>query len=363
MAIPKPTPLITVFIPTYNRLEFLKKAVNSVFNCKAHVHLHVLDNCSTDGSDEWLNEISSDAPISVEITRQTHNIGSLANYAAGFDSVRTPFLVPLADDDELVPGFLSKALKKAIKHPDAIAIVGSRAYVKNGDWHADWDSRRSVGLVSPQVNVEEFLRYGHHVTWSAIVWRSDVIQSNKIFIRAAQYGLPSDVYFQFAAFSCGPVYVEPLPAATFNSTPGQSSSKIGLSIDSIRDYGKLANSLYRECLATKIITNEDKVKELLAKTVQGWANSIQINRNSAIQSGQKIDLEKTFAEYVLRLFPYCGFNNFPFISEILALESSLSFGNSNGNSAKKTIRSRVYSKLKSTKERILKFFLLLDKCG
>lgn len=317
-------PQITVFIPTYNRLSLLQRAVFSVFECGAPVHLLVLDNCSSDGTGQWLEEISAESPIPVRITRHSENIGAVANYNAGFESVRTPFLLPLADDDELVPGFLSKAIDLAFQYPDVVAVIGARALKKGGVWHADWDSRRSCGLVSPQTNISEFLRYGHYITWSSILWRTETIHSKDLFQRSVKYGLPSDVYFQFSAFKTGPVYVDPLPAATFNETPGQAASTIGLSAESIRDLGALADSLYREIIQDKLIVSEHEAQALLSETVRRWARSIKANLEAAISSGYTINKSKVLGQYMIDIFPYCGFENLPFSSEIMALNQTSS---------------------------------------
>lgn len=316
------TPQISVFIPTYNRLNLLKRAVNSVFECGAPVHLHVLDNCSTDGTDQWLREISTKSPITMQITRHRVNRGANVNFSAGFDSVRTPYLVPLADDDELVPGFLSKALVLAAENPDVIAVIGARAVRKKGSWHAHWDSRRSTGLLAPKINITEFLRYGHHATWSAMLWRTQNIQTRNLFQQAAQFGLPSDVYFQFSAFMSAPVYVEPLPAATFNVVPGQGSSKIGLTPGSIRDLGALADSIRHELYEIGFMCSESEVERLLSETVKVWSKSIKHNRELAIASGQQLDLDQSFYEYTSCLLRYVGFESFPLISEITALNNN-----------------------------------------
>jgi hypothetical protein len=313
---------VTVFIPTYNRLENLKRAVHSVFECGAQVHLHILDNCSIDGTDQWLNKISSNAPISVQITKHPKNLGAKANYAAGFRSVCTPYLVPLADDDELVPGFLSEAIKLASHHPEIIAVIGARAHKSEGAWYPHWDSRRSVGVVTPQVNIVEFLRYGHHTTWSAMLWRTHEIQAHDLFARAAKFGIPSDIYFQFSAFMIGSVYVEPLPAASFNFSPGQASSTIGLSQGSIYDLGTLADAIINEVVAAGYFPEKSDAIKLFSESARRWAKIIRNNRESAIQSGQNLEFGPCIAQYFDSLYPYCGMDNFPFISEISAIASS-----------------------------------------
>ena len=50
-------PLFSIAIPTYNRLEMLKKAVDSALKqIYSNIEIIILNNCSTDGTKEWYNE-------------------------------------------------------------------------------------------------------------------------------------------------------------------------------------------------------------------------------------------------------------------------------------------------------------------
>ena len=308
--------LITVFIPTYNRLELLKRAVKSVFECGIPVHLHILDNCSNDGTSEWLETLEKNAPISFKVTKNANNIGATSNFSNGFDSVRTPYLVPLADDDELAPGFLLKAIDYAEKYNEIIAVVGSRAFKNRGEWLPNWNRNRTSGYLSSKLHMEEFLRYGHYVTWSAILWRTSVIQSNEIFHKSKRFGFASDIYFQFAAFLRGPVFIIPIPAATFNITMGQDSSKVGLDAYSIRDFGDLINCMSIELMESSIFDTESQFKHLLNHTILGWARFIRHNRIVALKSRKTLELELSFKEYINSFFPHIGFSDFPFFKEL-----------------------------------------------
>jgi glycosyltransferase involved in cell wall biosynthesis len=312
---------ITVFIPTYNRLELLKRAVKSVFECGINVHLHILDNCSNDGTSEWLDNIENNSPISIQITKNASNIGAIPNFSNGFASVRTPYLVPLADDDELAPGFLIKAVDYAEYNMDIIAVVGSRAFKKRNIWTSNWNRNRTTGFVSNKIHIEEFLKYGHYVTWSAILWRTSIIQSNEIFHKSKQFGYAADVYFQFSSFLQGPVYILPIPAATFNVTFGQDSSKVGLDVKSISDFGHLINYITKELTDSSFFDNKSNIKNLLYPTIIGWARFIRYNRNIALANNINIELESTFLQYIETFYPHIGFSEFPFFKELNKINS------------------------------------------
>jgi len=140
----------------------------SVLNCGVNTHIHILNNCSTDGTKEWLDDFFALSQSSVSITHQSENVGAIENYSCGFNSISTKYFVPLADDDELVPGFLPVALERANKHPEVIAVVGSLAVRKDDSWKAVWNEGRSSGLVRAEQHIKDFFGYGHYVTWSSI---------------------------------------------------------------------------------------------------------------------------------------------------------------------------------------------------
>ena len=54
------SPLVTVYIPTYNRVDLLKRAVESVRNqTYTNLEIIIVDDCSTDNTQEYLKEISN----------------------------------------------------------------------------------------------------------------------------------------------------------------------------------------------------------------------------------------------------------------------------------------------------------------
>jgi hypothetical protein len=50
---------VAVFIPTYDRIELLKRSVESVLSQGVPLRLHILDNGSPDGASHWPRDIKA----------------------------------------------------------------------------------------------------------------------------------------------------------------------------------------------------------------------------------------------------------------------------------------------------------------
>jgi glycosyltransferase involved in cell wall biosynthesis len=101
-------PLVSVIIPTYNRAEFLREAIQSVLaQTYTNFELLILDNCSPDHTPEVVAEFD-DARI--KYLRHQCNIGGIANWIYGMHWAReisfpfsgtTIFIDPISLNREL----------------------------------------------------------------------------------------------------------------------------------------------------------------------------------------------------------------------------------------------------------------------
>ena len=95
----KLTPFFTVIITTYNRIDYLKEAVESVI-CQTFESwiLHVVDNSSSDGTQQFLEDLSRDnAKIKFSTINNNGIIASSRNF--GIKNACTRAISFLDDDD------------------------------------------------------------------------------------------------------------------------------------------------------------------------------------------------------------------------------------------------------------------------
>lgn len=119
--------LLTIAIPTYNRLEFLKKNINELVTIIGNLHvedqinIYISDNCSEDGTGSYLIEEKIDY-LDYKINEE--NIGGINNIISLFNNVNTKYIMLLGDDDYLTEEYVKNVLE-CIKEKDVSCIIPS----------------------------------------------------------------------------------------------------------------------------------------------------------------------------------------------------------------------------------------------
>src|SRR5215217_123193 len=87
---------LAIVLGTYNRLDSLKRCVESVFaQTRTPAILYVTDAGSTDGTVEYLTSIASDRIVPLLVGER---LGQARAYNDVFAIVRTPYVIWLSDD-------------------------------------------------------------------------------------------------------------------------------------------------------------------------------------------------------------------------------------------------------------------------
>lgn len=134
--------MVSVIIPTRNRLAFLKEAMASV-SAQDYPDREtiVVDDVSEDGTWEWLSSVQDPR---VQILRPPNHAERSAARNLGLRNAKGDFVMFLDDDDLLVPGALTALAKALSLHPEALAVVGARIYFDvRGRWYRPPHPRRA----------------------------------------------------------------------------------------------------------------------------------------------------------------------------------------------------------------------------
>lgn len=116
-------PLVTVGIPTYNRVErtFPEALASALAQTYPRLEVVVADNASEDGTEAFIAQ-QQDARLRYH--RHPTNIGANANFNACLDLARGRFFLLLPDDDRLAPDFITRAVEATHGSDPGVALGG-----------------------------------------------------------------------------------------------------------------------------------------------------------------------------------------------------------------------------------------------
>ncbi|UCB47421.1 MAG: glycosyltransferase [Spirochaetota bacterium] len=120
--------MVSIIIPTYNRISFLKKALDSVFSQTfLSYELIVVDDGSTDGTEDYIHSLARD----IHYIKIPHSGVSRARNV-GIDSSRCEWIAFLDSDDYWLSEKLEKQLQYLKDHPEYRICHTDEIWIKNG---------------------------------------------------------------------------------------------------------------------------------------------------------------------------------------------------------------------------------------
>ena len=114
---------VTVVITTYNRAQFLKRAVQSALQAGSELEVIIVDDCSTDETPDLCAKLAD-----VRYIRLTKNQGLAHARNAGAAESSSEFIAFLDDDDLRLPGSIDKQLCR-MAADERIALCYGRALI------------------------------------------------------------------------------------------------------------------------------------------------------------------------------------------------------------------------------------------
>ena len=112
-------PLVSVAIITYNQKDFLKEAIQSVLQQDYKpIEIVVGDDCSTDGTQQMLQEYKKKYPEKFTIKLSSKNVGITANSNTVHFACNGKYIAWLGGDDLMLPKKISKQVRFMESNPD-----------------------------------------------------------------------------------------------------------------------------------------------------------------------------------------------------------------------------------------------------
>lgn len=171
--------LLTIAIPTYNRKNLLKRALDSIIpQLNPKIEVLVSDNASDDGTDKMMDELF---PM-VRYIKNNTNIGADGNFLQCYKEARGKYVILLGSDDRLATGALNYLTEFLVKYDCDLTFVNFRfydvtkkeVYIKNGEWIKNYDQKNDIVTINKNL----FMKYANHsITYisASIIKRSLVV--------------------------------------------------------------------------------------------------------------------------------------------------------------------------------------------
>lgn len=124
--------MISAIIPTYNRAQYLGRAVDSVLAQRRTCgELIVVDDGSTDDTAALIERVATESVVPVRLVRQ-ENLGAAAARNLGIRMARYPLLAFLDSDDWWLPDKLSRQAAAMIARPEVLIAHTREIWFRRG---------------------------------------------------------------------------------------------------------------------------------------------------------------------------------------------------------------------------------------
>ncbi|WP_419175249.1 glycosyltransferase family 2 protein [Desulfosediminicola sp.] len=124
---------VSVIIPTYNRNDFLREALNSVFRQSARcAEIIVVDDGSTDGTEEFISGLKAESPTPIHYLKQK-NKGPAAARNSGISLSSQEYITFLDSDDHWRKRKIQYQLGAMQKQPDYLISHTREKWYRKGE--------------------------------------------------------------------------------------------------------------------------------------------------------------------------------------------------------------------------------------
>lgn len=117
-----PSPLVSVIMPCYNRMDIIERAVQSVMDqCHTHWELWLVDDGSTDGTREWCEQQATQDPR-IRVVALAVNGGVSHARNQGLARANGQYIMYLDSDNRWDPRYMAAMVGAYAREPDAAAL-------------------------------------------------------------------------------------------------------------------------------------------------------------------------------------------------------------------------------------------------
>lgn len=229
--------LVSVVIPTFNRMRNVQKAIDSVLRQTYNkIEVLVVDDGSTDGTRLALSSFNA----SIRYLYQS-NQGASAARNTGIRAARGDYVAFLDSDDVWLPGKLERQMHLLEADPN-LGLVGCQAWVINNEGNVIDDL--PIGFhVQPEHLLPEAILFANPYITSTVVVRKKWLEEGDPFDLCMVYGEDWDLWLRIAQLSSLGIVPEPLACICQNRNPEQWPARRYTPSRMLTDYQHMLNKV------------------------------------------------------------------------------------------------------------------------
>ena len=204
-------PRVTIGLPVYNGESFIARAIDSILGQSFRdIELIIMDNCSTDGTEEICRRYVADDPR-VRYFRHDQNIGVISNFNSVVPHARGEYFKWAASDDICETTLVERLVEALDNRPEAVIAFSQAAIFDecpaNGFGRLSQSEFSENGIVrieypadlfsrNPMERFRAILQSEHPGTMIYGLIRNDALQKSHLHqVEGSEYLLVDDLLF------------------------------------------------------------------------------------------------------------------------------------------------------------------------
>lgn len=223
---------LSFIVPNFNHEFYLRRCINSItLQSRPPDEILICDDASTDESVAVISEMAQHHPR-IRLIKNLQNQGVMSTLRRLYNECSGDYVTSCGADDELCPGFLSKAMEMAQQYPSA-GMIMARMINRKVDPASGVvvDREEILGrscFLSPQEfqSAPAFLHssLGHGISVACVFRKEAILEALEL---SAAFGPQSDIFERlFVGCKYGAALVD-VPGSIFYATPGGYSRRAG----------------------------------------------------------------------------------------------------------------------------------------
>jgi glycosyltransferase involved in cell wall biosynthesis len=127
---------VSIIITAYNYIWYLEQCIKScIFQSYQPIEIVIADDCSTDGTKEYLRTLNPLPGIEFVTCSHTKNKGIAASKNTGIIKSTGDLITFIDADDMLTPNSIADRVKQFVKHPELDFVHGQAFHVEDKSGH------------------------------------------------------------------------------------------------------------------------------------------------------------------------------------------------------------------------------------